>query len=375
MTRRSRILLALGLLATACAPASSDEETWRWAVPDAFPLPVVPDDNPMNAAKVELGRHLFYDTRMSGNGTYSCASCHDQSKAFTDGRAQAEGSTGQTHLRNSMGLTNAAYPASYVWANPLLGRLEDQALGPMFGDSPIIELGLSSEAALEDALAGEPRYPDMFAEAFPDDPEITTHNAVYAVAAFERTLISGDSPFDRWFYGGDESAISQSAKRGFALFNGHPFECYHCHADFNFTDSSYFDGKPAQLQIFHNTGLYNIDGEGAYPEGNTGVHEVTGDPKDMGKFKAPSLRNIAVTGPYMHDGSIATLSEVLDHYAAGGRTIAEGPNAGDGSANPLKSPLLTGFELSDRNREDMLAFLESLTDDGFLTNPEFSDPW
>jgi cytochrome c peroxidase len=126
---------------------------------------------------------------------------------------------------------------------------------------------------------------------------------------------------------------------------------------------------------YHNTGLYNVDGKGAYPEPNTGVYSVTLDPEDMGKFKAPTLRNIAVTAPYMHDGSIATLSEVLDHYAAGGRTIAAGPNKGVGSKNPLKDPLVQGFELSKQQRADVIAFLESLTDEAFLTDPAFADPF
>lgn len=126
---------------------------------------------------------------------------------------------------------------------------------------------------------------------------------------------------------------------------------------------------------FHNTGLYNIDGKGGYPAPNRGVLEVSNQPGDMGRFKAPTLRNIAVTAPYMHDGSIATLSEVIDHYAAGGRTIASGPNAGDGSKNPYKSEFVTGFLLTPQEKLDLLAFLESLTDSSFLNDPALSDPW
>ncbi|HTR03102.1 MAG TPA: di-heme enzyme, partial [Thermoanaerobaculia bacterium] len=126
---------------------------------------------------------------------------------------------------------------------------------------------------------------------------------------------------------------------------------------------------------FHNTGLYNLDGKGAYPSDNTGLEEHTGRPEDMGRFKAPSLRNVAVTAPYMHDGSIPTLDAVLDHYAAGGRTIAGGPHAGVGRTNPLKSSFVSGFTLTPEERADLLAFLRSLTDDEFLKDPEFSDPW
>ena len=127
--------------------------------------------------------------------------------------------------------------------------------------------------------------------------------------------------------------------------------------------------------LFHNTGLYNLDGSGAFPEPNTGVYDVTRDPADMGKFKAPTLRNIALTAPYMHDGSIGTLSEVLDHYAAGGRTISDGPYAGVGSDSPLISELVRGFELSAQERADFIAFLESMTDPEFLQNPNLSNPW
>jgi cytochrome c peroxidase len=141
------------------------------------------------------------------------------------------------------------------------------------------------------------------------------------------------------------------------------------------SDHVTWEGKPFIDRLYHNTGLYNIDGKGAYPEPNTGVMSVTGDPADMGRFRAPSLRNIAVTAPYMHDGSMATLSEVLDHYAAGGRKINSGPYAGDGSKSPLRSSMMIGFTLSERDRADVLAFLDALTDETFLTDPRFSDPW
>jgi cytochrome c peroxidase len=148
-----------------------------------------------------------------------------------------------------------------------------------------------------------------------------------------------------------------------------------CHNGFNFQDSINYVGKgPLELR-FHNTGLYNIGGTGAYLSPNTGVHELTQKPQDMGRFRVPSLRNIALTAPYMHDGSIATLDEAIDHYAAAGRTIASGPLAGDGSASPLKSDLMIGFTISAEERADLIAFLESLTDETFVNDPKLSDPW
>lgn len=348
---------------------------YDWDLPPGFPVPAVPEDNPMSAAKVTLGRFLFYDARLSSNGESSCATCHQQALAFTDGRAQALGTTGEQHPRGSMGLFNVAYAPTLSWANPLQLSLEQQANLPLFGDSPI-ELGLTSLDDMAMRLRAEPRYAALFAAAFPDDTDpISAENANRALASFERTLISGRSPFDRYFYDGETAALSAAAKRGYALFNGHPFECFHCHSGFNFTDHVYWQGKAVFEAPYHNTGLYNLDGQGAFPTPNTGIHDVTGVANDMGLFKAPSLRNIALTAPYMHDGSLATLSEVIDHYAAGGRTITDGPYAGVGSANPYKSDLLPGFPISEQERADLIAFLESLTDEAFITDPRFQDPW
>jgi cytochrome c peroxidase len=159
------------------------------------------------------------------------------------------------------------------------------------------------------------------------------------------------------------------------LFYSENLECHHCHGGFNFSEATIHAGSVFDSALFHNTGLYNLDGEGAYPANNTGIFEITGDPADMGRFRAPTLRNIAVTGPYMHDGSMDTLEAVLDHYAAGGRLIEDGPNAGDGRASPLKSGLVAGFSLTEDERADLVAFLESLTDETFLTDPALSDPY
>ena len=356
-------------------PTAAPDTPYEWNLPPGFPLPALPEDNPMSVAKVELGRHLFYDERLSVSGNYSCGTCHQPALAFSDGRAHGLGATGQEHPRGSMSLANVAYAASLTWAHPLLGALERQAELPMFGDTPI-ELGLRSREELEQRLAEEPLYPQLFGAAFPGEPApLTLANACRAIASFERTLISGRSSFDRWLMEGDESAISEGAKRGFALFNTETFECYHCHGGFAFTDHVTFAEQAFSQQLYHNTGLYNLDGRGAFPEPNTGVESITENPADMGRFKAPTLRNIAVTAPYMHDGSIATLSEVLDHYAAGGRTIPDGPNAGIGSASPLKSNFVRGFRMTEDERRDFLEFLDSLTDPTFLHDPATADPW
>jgi cytochrome c peroxidase len=358
------------------APETPQKETWDWGLPPGYPKPKVPADNPMSAAKVELGRRLFYDKRLSGNGTQSCASCHAQELAFTDGRANALGSTGQVHPRSAMAIVNVGYLSTLTWGNPLVVALEKQALLPMFGESPV-ELGLSGkEDELLARLRAEPIYQKAFPEAFPGvaDP-ITLDGVVKAIGAFERSVISYRSPYDRYTYGGDSSALSKSALRGKELFFSERLECFHCHGGFNFSDSVTHEGSTFTETMFHNTGLYNIGGTGAYPDGNRGVYEITHVATDMGRFRAPTLRNVEKTAPYMHDGSIATLGEVLDHYAAGGRTIATGPYAGVGSKNPYKSDLINGFTLSDGEKQDVIAFLESLTDEELLTDPRYADPW
>ncbi len=376
---RAAVLSALSFGGLGCgetdegAPADT---TYVWALPAGFPVPAVPDDNPMSAAKVKLGRHLFYDQRLSDNGSQSCASCHAQDLAFTDGQATALGSTGEATPRGSMSLFNVAYASVFTWGNPLLFELETQVLVPLFNSEPV-ELGLKgNDEAMLARLRAEATYTPLFAEAFPDDPDpYTVNRVVMALASFERTLISGRSPYDRYRFDGDEGALDEGQKRGLALFESERLECSQCHGGFNLQDSVKWQDKAEIEVFFHNTGLYNLDGAGAYPAPNTGIHELTGHPEDMGKFRAPTLRNIALTAPYMHDGSIATLSEVLDHYAAGGRTIADGPYAGVGSENPWKDPLVHGFTLSPEERADLLSFLNSLTDLEALNDPRYEDPW
>lgn len=336
---------------------------WDWNLPPGFPAPIVPEDNPMTVEGVELGRHLFFDTRLSVDGSYACSTCHDPALAFTDGLAQAEGVTGQIHSRGSMSLANIAYAGTLAWANPELHDLESHALVPMFGTEPV-EMGLVDEADVIARLEVEPRYAELFAAAYPGESEpMTLEHVTEAIASFQRSLISGRSPFDRWFYEGDEDAVSDAVKRGWELFNV-PGECTYCHFGFNFSNTSYFEGMPQRPLEFQNTALYNLDGEGAYPEGNEGLFAFTGDPADMGAFKPPTLRNIAVTAPYMHDGSIATLEEMLEHYADGGRV-----------ESPLAHNQMRTFDLKPDEMADFVAFLEALTDDAFLSDPAHADPW
>ncbi|MGB0591850.1 MAG: MbnH family di-heme enzyme [Myxococcota bacterium] len=357
------------------AERAAGEQPSAMIVPDTFPDPSIPSDNVPTEARVDLGRHLFYDTLLSGNETYSCGTCHQQALAFTDGLPIAEGSTGESHSVGSMSLANAAYPATLGWGNPTLTSLEAQALVPMFGEEPV-ELGLAElgEDGLLARLREQPRYQTRFPDAFPGESDpFTVGNIARAIASFQRTMISANSPYDK-HQRGEPEAMSPEAQRGMALFFSERLECFHCHSGFNFSDSVSSPEFPFAEQPFHNNGMYNVGNTGAYPE-NQGVYELTGDIDDQGKFKAPTLRNIAVTAPYLHDGSVETLPELIDLYAAGGRNIVDGDLAGDGTQHPNKSTFVVGFELSDAERADLLAFLEALTDEEFLTNPALSDPY
>ena len=379
MTRTRRYVLQVATLASAAlflsAMTRAMGAAWTWNLPAGFPVPNVPADNPMTPEKVELGRRLFYDTRLSGNGTFSCANCHQQRQAFADHLPRGIGSTGQHHPRGSMSLGNIAYSPALTWANPNMKRLEQQALVPMFGEDPV-ELGLSGrEQLLIARVQGDPRYRQQFTQAFPGDSEaVSLAHITMALASFERTLITGNSPYDR-AQRGEKTALNPAARRGQELFFSEKMECFHCHGGFNFTGTTDYVGKGIPEVEYHNTGLYNLDGRGSYPHDNPGIREFTQRPEDEGKFKAPSLRNIALTAPYMHDGSIATLEGVLDHYARGGRTISSGTNKGIGSANPNRSEFITGFAMTLAERADVVAFLRALTDSSFITDQRFSNPW
>lgn len=349
---------------------------YEWKLPPGFPRPKVPFDNLMTMEKVELGRHLFYDHRLSLNQKQSCATCHQQSRAFTDGRARGLGSTGELHPRGTMSLMNVAYSPVLTWANPNIQRLEQQVLIPLFGDHPV-EMGMSGkEELLIHRLKAERRYQTLFSAAFPSEPEpVTIANVTKAIASFERTLLAGDSPYDEYRRGDDPNAISDSAKRGEGLFFNERLECFHCHGGFNFTGTIDYLGKGSAEIEFHNNGLYNLKQKLSYPEPNTGLYDFTRQPEDVGKFKAPTLRNIALTAPYMHDGRVKTLEDAIEHYAAGGRTIKSGPFAGSGSDNPNKSEFVKPFKLSVQEKRDLLSFLSSLSDPTIAANSEWSDPW
>lgn len=274
-----------------------------------------------------------------------------------------------------MSLVNIAYSSVLTWSDPNMRSLEKQALVPMLSEHPV-ELGLQGrEDSVLATLRGDPVYSKLFPEVFPDT-RFTLANAAKALAAFERTIISARSAWDRFHYGNEAGAISDSAKRGEVLFFSDEIAgCFRCHGGFNFSDAIDYVGNTRPPAEFHNTGLYNLSGAFSYPPPNRGVYEHTRRAADVGKFKTPTLRNVELTAPYMHDGSIATLDAVIDHYVAGGRTITGGPLAGNGHENPHLDRRMTGLHLTAQHRADLLAFLRSLTDTELTRDPRFSNPW
>ena len=368
----------------ACADDSSDQTDQEaqvrelLAIPDHFEVPAIPDYNPPTAAKLQLGRMLFYDKRLSGNQTQSCGSCHLQALAFADGKKTPTGSTGHVLARNSPGLANVAYFSYLTWSSNGLVRLEDQLQVPIRGENPV-ELGVG-DGLVPEVLArfdGDPQMAQLFRAAFPNSESgATIEKIIFALATFCRALNSGDSPYDRYIKG-DSAALTEQQKRGLALFESERLECFHCHRGTQLT-TAYHDPQTPDDALgfpFFNTGLYNISGDGSYPSGNQGLYESTLRLEDRGRFRPPSLRNVALTAPYFHDGSAQTLTEVIKTYAAAGRKTDEGPFAGDGRLSPYKSGLIGGFFIEDNEIEDLVAFLSSLTDTTFINDPRLSDPF
>ncbi len=301
-----------------------------------------PASNPTTPEKVELGRHLFYDVRLSAQRNVSCASCHQQEHAFADTVALSLGTTGAATLRNSPSLVNSGYAATLTWFNPLLHDLEAQALVPLVGEAPI-ELGMANrDDLLRARLLAEPRYPALFAAAFPGQREpYTLQNVAAALASFQRALVSTRAPYDAYL-AGDESALSSSARAGLATFTRH---CTSCHGGVFLSSAMAAPHEGTPVPRFENNGL-----RADYPPGEQGLFELSGDPADLGKYKPPSLRNVALTAPYMHDGSLRTLDDVLAHYTR-------------------------RFGLRVQESADLRAFFDSLTDAPLLVDRRFANPW
>ena len=365
--------LSIFMLLQSCSDNKEQEKDYQWPIIEGFPKPQVPKDNPMTQAKVNLGKALFFDKNLSANQQQACASCHHQKFAFGENIPHSFSSTKQAHRRNSPALVNIAYNKTLTWAHDGLTSIEQQILLPMFGESPV-ELGITGHEEEVLARFETAEYEVLFSAAFPDQ-SANFDLIVKAIASYVRSLISLNSPFDTYAYLADDNAISASALRGMNLFFSEKLECHHCHGGFNFTQSTSHEKQLIDRRPFHNTGLYNVNrdtetNKSGYPKHDTGLSEISTLARDDGRFRAPTLRNIEVSAPYMHDGSIASLSEVIDFYAAGGRNVTEGDFQGDGRENLLKSQFIKGFVLTTEEKSDLIAFLKTLTDPTFLSDPK-----
>lgn len=342
----------------ACSSSDSGEPNTAYAptpkpltVPPVFqqllPDPYIPADNPQTEEGIFLGRKLFYDPILSGNGTQACASCHKPNNSFTDDLRFSIGIDGIEGTRNSMPLYNMAWNTNnkFFWDGRAIS-LEKQALEPV--ENPI-EMHNTWENAVG-SLQNHGEYPELFNKAF-GTTTITKELTVKAIAQFERTLISANSPFDRYLLG--ENSLTPQEINGFQIFMDEDRgDCFHCHG--SNTNPLWTDN------IFHNNGLDAIITD-------KGLGAVTGDPNDDGKFKSPSLRNLAYTAPYMHDGRFETLDEVIDHYSEG---LVYSP-----TIDPLmKSIADGGVQLTESDKADLKAFLLSLSDPSFISNPDFQNP-
>lgn len=311
--------------------------------PDKFPKMIVPEDNELTKEKTSLGRRLFYDPILSGDSTQSCASCHRQENAFSDPRKFSVGIDGVEGTRNASSLVNSAWGAPFFWD----GRsesLETQAMEPVENE---IEMHLDWAEAVK-RLNRSPHYPLLFQRAF-GTKKITADHVVKAIASFERTIVSAGSKYDQWRRG--ELELSYEEYEGYKLFFNETGDCFHCHATELFTDNA-----------FHNNGLDSIFSD-------RGLEDITGNAEDRGKFKTPTVRNVELTAPYMHDGRFETLREVLDFYSDGTRH------------SPTLDPLILKSKppgrprLKEIEKDHLIAFLKTLTDLDITTKEELSDPW
>lgn len=328
--------LLVVLMATSCKPDEVDalDRPYNLVLPNGFPSMNIPADNALTERRVALGKMLFYDKGLSRDSSTSCASCHLQNHAFSDVFTKSTGIEGRTGMRNSPPLFNLGYHP-YFFFDGGVPTLELQILAPV---QDVNEMDHDFLQAV-DRLAQNPTYQELGKIAYNRDFDAFV--LTRSIAAFERTLVSGNSAYDK-YNNGNTNAISESAKRGLALFNSERLSCNGCHSGFNFTDYT-----------FKNNGL-------AVAYADSGRMRVTALPEDRDKFKVPSLRNIALTAPYMHDGSIASLPQVIEHYNSGG------------AANPHKDERIKPLQLTTQEKSDLLEFLYSLTDNEFITDPKFA---
>jgi cytochrome c peroxidase len=352
--RQSRyiILLIMALVLSSCEKEGKEGEDFVYnptpynlQIPQGFPQMIIPADNPLTEEGVELGRRLFFDKILSKNFTQSCASCHNNEFGFTDhGNRFSTGVEGIVGFRNSMPIVNLGFNRKFFWDARAVS-LEEQALEPV--PNPI-EMNLAWPQAMQ-RLNANSTYKELFKKAFNADYIDSTHVAK-ALAQFMRIMISSDSKFDKRMR--FEANFTAQEANGFVIFNTEKGDCFHCH---NIDGGRLFtDNLP------RNNGLDAIFSD-------LGLGSVSGSPNDNGKFLTPSLRNVALSAPYMHDGRFQTLEEVVEHYNNGGQPSA--------TIDPLMKHTGDGLNLTQQEKADLVAFLKTLTDSTFINNPKFKSPF
>ncbi len=332
------------------------------------------NNNSFSKDKANLGRYLFYDRRLSINNTKACATCHAPQFSFTDGYTRSIGALGDLHQRNARPLINLVFLKYLTAGDSTLHFPEAQMNNPMLSEHPV-ELGIKgNETAILNKIKTDKFYAAQFRQLFKDETDsLSIKNIQYCISSFIRTIISFNSSYDD-FIKGNKLALNEQQQRGMQLFFSDRLKCGSCHGGINFSTPTVKDSNGNSLYYF-NTGIYNVDEKGNYPAYDQGLVEITKNPADIGCYRVPTLRNLAFTAPYYHDGSALTIGEVIDAYANGGRNVTEGIYKGDGAANPHKSNLIKGFNLTSQQRKDLIAFLFSLTDSTLITNPAYADPF
>jgi len=321
-----------GEQATAGKPTDAAKGEYKLKIPFGLEetAVVIPADNPLTKEKVELGRLLFFDKRLSKNNTIACASCHLPQFAFTDGNPVSTGVNGLKGGRSAPASLNRIFSKAQFW-DGRAETLEDQSVGPFINP---VEHGFKNHDEMIAKMKKIPGYRKLFQEVFGSD--ITINNVGKAIASFQRTILSGNSPGDRFDQGQDEKAISPAAQNGLILFR-EKARCTKCHSGFNFTDEK-----------FHNLGIGWDDNRV-----DLGRYMVTGNAEEIGAFKTPTLREVARSAPYMHDGRFKTLEEVVNFYNKGG------------VKNPHQDNLIIPLELTDQEKHDLVEFLRTLNGEGW----------
>jgi cytochrome c peroxidase len=311
-----------------------DVQVVNLEIPRGFPTVELPENNKLTKAKIKLGKELFFDKLLSADNSISCSSCHSPALAFTDGLTTSIGVDNRAGLRNALPLFNLAWKRSFFRD----GGVQILELVALNSINDHREFDINSNILLE-RLQSSLKYSTLFRNAFNDT--ITLNGALFALSSFQRTLISGKSDYDKYTFYGLKNALSEEQIRGKELFFSSKTDCSSCHGGFNFTNDS-----------FQSNGYFTT-----YPD--SGRQRITLNESDRGKFQTPSLRNVALTAPYMHNGSVATLDEIIDNYNNGNSSFVN------------KSPLIRSLGLTLQEKSDLLAFLNSLSDLEFIQNPDF----